>query len=190
MSENSKKKLLQQILIIVSGVAFLGFMVFPLAGLFNQSSQESQNAVRPDVAQGDVQQLQNQEQGYAEAYKREPNNPFVLQNLIKTRFQLYQITGKVEPLEGTIEPLEKLLKLTPPQEQKIVIQNLLQARLALYQKTNKIEMLKGTVQPLDKLIQLSPPEDQAKLKQIREVIKQEISHPKQRTQETPKSSNP
>ena len=101
-------KSLQKTLIFVSGAAFLGLMVFPLMSIFRSSPRQSTQLPEPETLPSE-QQLQEAEQGYEKVLAREPDNPVALQGLVKTRLQL-------NDLQGTIEPMEKLIELYPQEE--------------------------------------------------------------------------
>jgi predicted Zn-dependent protease len=108
-----RKKILQKILILFSAVAFGGSTIFALGGLFTQGNQpssvkNSQSQSTPAVEQ-QLQQLKVQESGYRKVLEREPNNPAALQGLAQIRLQL-------NDLAGAIDPLEKLVKLYPQEE--------------------------------------------------------------------------
>jgi hypothetical protein len=118
MPETSQKKPLQRILIIGSGLAFLGFMIGPLTQMFRSTPPASQPVANQPAA-SDYKQLQVQEEGYQKVLQREPENPVALQGLAQTRWQMYQATKTVESLEKTLDPLEKLIKVYP-KEKKLI----------------------------------------------------------------------
>lgn len=104
MPEKSTKKKLQRILIVASGLAFLGSTGVFLLGLFNNTSQSTQPI---QTQTGSIEEkLKQEEKGYEAVLQREPNNPAALQGLVQTRLQMGN-------LKGAIEPTEKLVKLYP-----------------------------------------------------------------------------
>lgn len=104
MPEKSTKKKLQRILIVASGLAFLGSTGVFLLGLFNNTSQSTQPV---QTQTGSIEEkLKQEEKGYEAVLQREPNNPAALQGLVQTRLQMGN-------LQGAIEPTEKLVKLYP-----------------------------------------------------------------------------
>ena len=104
-------KSLQKTLILLSGAAFLGLMTFPLMNMFRRSQRQQAQLPQQEAAPAPSQeQLQETEKGYETVLAREPNNPVALQGLVETRLQLNN-------LEGTIEPMEKLIELYPEEEQ-------------------------------------------------------------------------
>ncbi|MGK7872034.1 MAG: tetratricopeptide repeat protein [Xenococcaceae cyanobacterium] len=110
MSEKSKKKLLQRIMILVPGVAFLGFMVFPFIRMFHSPSQPQLERAATSETASIAQELQDRESGYELVLEREPENPVALQGLVETRLHM-------KDFEGAIEPMEKLVELYPEQEE-------------------------------------------------------------------------
>ena len=56
-----------------------------------------------------TQQLQKQARGYEVVLQREPKNQIALQGLVEIRLQM-------KDFEGTIEPMETLVRLNPEQE--------------------------------------------------------------------------
>ena len=122
MSENSQKKLLQRILLLGSGVAFVGssvaFMTMfgsrPQAQVPEQVVQSSQTNPTELIQQ----RLKAVEKGYKQILEQEPENRFALQGLAEIRIQM-------KDNEGAIEPIEKLIELYPEQEgYKKVLQEL------------------------------------------------------------------
>lgn len=97
--------MLQKVLIIGSGLAFLGTMVIPMFGMF----QTPQTAA-PTANQPSKDSLQAIAQGYEKVLAREPENPTALQGLAEVRL-------KMGDLKGAIPPLEKLVKLYPQETQ-------------------------------------------------------------------------
>jgi cytochrome c-type biogenesis protein CcmH/NrfG len=106
MSEElTAKKPLQRILIIVSGLAFLGSTIFGLISLFTNGAEKPQVATSQETTSVEAQ-LKTQADGYSKVLAREPNNPVALQGLAEAKL-------KLNDLEGAIDPLEKLVKLYP-----------------------------------------------------------------------------
>lgn len=110
MPEKSAKKKLQRILILASGLAFLGSTGVFLIGVFNNPSPSN-----PEIqTQTDSveEKLKQQEKGYEAVLQREPNNPAALQGLVETRLQMGNLQGAIEPTKKLIEiyPNEPKLK--------------------------------------------------------------------------------
>ena len=122
MSENSQKKLLQRILLLGSGVAFVGTSV----AFMTMFGSRPQAQVQEQVVQSSPtnpteliqQRLKAVEKGYKQILEQEPENRFALQGLAEIRIQM-------KDNEGAIEPIEKLIELYPEQEgYKKVLQEL------------------------------------------------------------------
>lgn len=109
MSDKSDKRLWKQVFVILSSCAFLGMMAFPLTALFRNPSQPSPAANSQASNPSAAEQIQAMEKGYEAVLEREPNNPVALQGLAEVRL-------KMNNLEGAIDPLEKLVKLYPEEE--------------------------------------------------------------------------
>lgn len=116
MTEKSKPKTIQRVLIIVASCAFLGTLVVPIVQMFGDASQPANNTATPNNTAA-YEQLQQKATGYEEVLKREPNNPMALNELAKTRYQMYQLKGSNEDLKKMVDPLEKLVKLYPEQKE-------------------------------------------------------------------------
>jgi predicted Zn-dependent protease len=114
MPEKDSKKTRQRIIMIISGLFFLGSVTIPLVGMFSgQSTPETGSNGQPGLnaeQEAMLEQLKAQEKGYQSVLEREPNNPVALQGLVQTRIQLGDA-------KGTIAPLEKLIQLYPDDEQ-------------------------------------------------------------------------
>jgi hypothetical protein len=117
MAEKSKPKTIQRVLIIVASCAFLGTLVVPIVDMFSKAYQPANNEATQDNISAAYEQLQQKATGYEEVLKREPNNPTALEELTKTRFQIYQLKGSKEDLQKAIVPLEKLVKLYPERKE-------------------------------------------------------------------------
>ena len=105
MSRTSKSNLLQRILIIASGLVFLGLMVIPLLESFGKKPNPT--AANPAAGQNteEQKQLLALAQGYEQVLKREPNNLTALQGLAGANI-------KLRNFEGALAPLEKLNQLS------------------------------------------------------------------------------
>ena len=117
MAEKSKPKTIQRVLIIVASCAFLGTLVVPIVEMFSNASQPANNEATQDNIAAAYEQLQQKATGYEEVLKREPNNPMALNELAKTRYQMYKLKGSNEDLNKMVAPLEKLVKLYPEQKE-------------------------------------------------------------------------
>lgn len=150
MSENSSQKLLQRILIVGSGLAFLGLMTFPLISLLNSSSQRSNQEnspqqsppATPALAPSVEKELKIQAEGYQKVLAREPDNLTALEGLAKAKLQL-------RDWQGAIEPLQKLSQKSP--ENPNILKALAQAHL-------QTQDWQGAIQPLEKLVKQYPQE--------------------------------
>jgi predicted Zn-dependent protease len=99
-----ERKKLTQVLIIVSGIAFLAGSVSGLSKLIGSSINEP--AVSEQPAQSQNAQLLAEEKGFLGVLQREPNNQTALKGLIDIRLQKGDAPG-------TKEALERLVKLDP-----------------------------------------------------------------------------
>ncbi len=159
MSGTSDRPLLQRILIILSGVAFLGTTVFFAASTFINRPQptDSEQPAPEGVAAGAArEQLEAQEVGYAAVLEREPDNLAALEGLARTRIEL----GK---LEAALEPLETLADQEPDNE------GLWQAIVAIQIQLQQYE---AALEPLDRLIELAPEDEE--LQQLRAQLQQQL----------------
>ena len=103
----SRRKRLIRIFTIISAISFLGSTGFNLVRMLANPAQPTQVSTQ---AEDFAQQLQAQVRGYEMVLQREPENQIALQGLVEIRLQM-------KDFEGTIEPLETLVKLNPEQEQ-------------------------------------------------------------------------
>jgi cytochrome c-type biogenesis protein CcmH/NrfG len=119
MSEQSSKKPLQRLFIILLSLPMLGFLIIPLSQIFQSPSPSSQASPQQTASSEplSLEQVKAEEQRALEILKQEPENPAALVGLVKARLAQSQIERSIEPLKGTIEPLEKLVKLDPQNEQ-------------------------------------------------------------------------
>jgi cytochrome c-type biogenesis protein CcmH/NrfG len=119
MTQNtsSQKPLVQRILIIFSGLAFLGTTAFGTASLFMDAFKEpTDNAKTAATAKNT--ELEAQAKGFETVLQREPDNQVALQGLVQTRI-------KMNDLQGAIAPMEKLIKLNPDNaEYKVLLEQI------------------------------------------------------------------
>ena len=106
--ENSKKSTFTKIVVIGSGIAFLGGSVLGIGGMI--SSSLDRPAANQNAAQSQNAQLQAEEKGFLTVLKREPNNQTALRGLVEIRMQRNDATG-------TKSALEQLVKLNPTNTQ-------------------------------------------------------------------------
>ena len=104
MTKSSPKKIFQKVFVILSGSAFI---IFSIAGVLRMlTSESSNNRNQEQQALSPAEQLQQQAEGYKLVLAREPDNPFVLQNLLAIYLQLGD-------LEAGLPLAEKLVVLEP-----------------------------------------------------------------------------
>lgn len=117
----SQKPLRQRIVIIVSFVSFFGSSVYGAVNLIKTSlNQPPENTAKaaesvPSTRELQDPQLQMQERDYELVLKQEPDNQIALKGLVEIRRQM-------NDSKGAIQPLEKLVKLNPEnQEYKMLL---------------------------------------------------------------------
>lgn len=124
----SRRHPLQRVVLIFSGLAFLGGTVFASLSLLGgqpgaQYGDSAPASVNPET--GEVEdQLTAIEAGYASVLEREPENLTALQGLVQARVEM----GK---LEEALEPLKTIQTLEPENSQ--VIQAIAAIHLQLQQ---------------------------------------------------------
>ncbi len=122
MFQKSRSPIIKVIL-LVAALAFVGFSIIPIFEGIRESQQVSGTptsaAATPDAQKNE---LQAQEKGYEVVLQREPDNQTVLRALIDTRLKLGNI-------KGTVEPLEKLVRLNPNDSQYAVLLAQVQQRV-------------------------------------------------------------
>lgn len=138
-----EKQTIQRIIVITSGLVFVGIMAFPMVGLFNNSSQQpnpNANQPTPALAPEIKKQLEGEVKGYAEVLKREPQNAAALAGLAKAQLQL-------KDWQASLVPLEKLSAIYP--KQPAIWQAIAQAKINLGD-------LNGAIAATEKLVKLEP----------------------------------
>lgn len=104
-----KPKRLQQVLILVSTIAFVGSTGLGAVSLFTTNPNANIEPANKVVEKSREEQLQVQIRGYETVLQREPDNQAALAGLVQLRLE-------IRDLQGAIAPLEKLVKLNPNQE--------------------------------------------------------------------------
>ena len=98
----------QKLIALIGTIGFGGSMLFTLVPLFKSGLQQQNQPEIIEVDSAEVQ-LKAQEKGYQMVLQREPDNLTALEGLLNVRLQLN------DP-KGAIEPLEKLVELSPERE--------------------------------------------------------------------------
>ena len=101
--KSSPKKIFKKVFVVLSGSAFI---IFSIAGVLRMLTSESSNQNQAQQTLSPAEQLQQQAEGYELVLAREPDNPFVLQNLLAIYLQLGD-------LEAGLPLAEKLVTLQP-----------------------------------------------------------------------------
>lgn len=101
-----KPKRLQQVLILVSGIAFVASTALGAVSLFTTNPKEKIDNAKIATEKSREEQLKSQIRGYESVLKREPENQSALEGLVKLQLQ-------VGNLQAAVPPLEKLVKLNP-----------------------------------------------------------------------------
>ncbi|MCX5961697.1 MAG: tetratricopeptide repeat protein [Cyanobacteria bacterium] len=100
--EKKRNRWLPRIVLAFSAVALLGVSVLPYLNT-PQNAPVSVNSPSPDAQR---KQFEDQLRGYESVLQREPENPNALRGIVDAKRGLNDI-------KGTVEPLEKLVKLNP-----------------------------------------------------------------------------
>ncbi len=123
------KKLLQRILVVVFGLAFVGSTGAVIIGsLLRKDTSVANSPVAETVSP--LEQLQAQAKGYEKVLAREPNNINALTSLVQIRLQ----TGD---LEGAIAPLDKLVEIYPEDTNLVALKA--QIKQELEKRSNESE---------------------------------------------------
>jgi hypothetical protein len=105
--EESKAKKAQKVIVILSGIAFLGSSVLGIGGLIASSLQEPTSSKNP--AQSQNAQLNAQEKGFLAVLKREPKNPTAIRGL----GEIVNMRMQQGDVPGTRATVEQLVKIDP-----------------------------------------------------------------------------
>jgi cytochrome c-type biogenesis protein CcmH/NrfG len=98
----------QKLMAFIGVIGFGGSTLFTLVPMFKDALQRQNQPETTEVNSAEVQ-LKAQEKGYQSVLQREPENLTALEGLVNVRLQLN------DP-KGAIEPLEKLVQLSPERE--------------------------------------------------------------------------
>jgi cytochrome c-type biogenesis protein CcmH/NrfG len=160
MTQNtsSQKPLVQRILIIFSGLAFLGTTAFGTASLFMDAFKEPTDSAKT-AATAKNTELEAQAKGFETVLQREPDNQLALQGLVQTRLQM-------NDTQGATALLEKLIQQNP--KNQIALEELAKVRLVTRDA-------KGALEPLEKLVELHPDREdyKAALAQVKQEVEKE-----------------
>ena len=116
------KKLLQRILVVVFGSAFVASTGAVIIGSLLSREPAAANYPAAEPA-NPLEQLKAQADGYEKVLAREPNNLNALYALVQIRLQ----TGD---LQGVIAPLDKLLTMYPEEPNLVALRVQIQQELA------------------------------------------------------------
>jgi hypothetical protein len=109
--EQSKSKKAQKVVVIISGIAFLGSSIAGVGGLIASSLQEP--AAKENVAQSQNAQLNAQEKGFLAVLQREPKNPTAIRGLS----EIVNLRMQQGDVPGTRATVEQLVKIDPTNKQ-------------------------------------------------------------------------
>ncbi|MEA5538835.1 tetratricopeptide repeat protein [Limnoraphis robusta Tam1] len=111
----------QKLIAFIGVIGFGGSTLFTLVPMFKDALQRQNQPEITEVDSAEVQ-LKAQEKGYKIVLEREPDNLTALEGLMNVRLELN------DP-KGAIEPLEKLVQLSPEREDYLVLLSELKQRL-------------------------------------------------------------
>ncbi|RMF20899.1 MAG: tetratricopeptide repeat protein [Cyanobacteria bacterium J083] len=127
MRKKNQTNPLKKIILILAGIGFLGSTItYALIGIFDNNTTTA-NVETNNQAIGVNSKLEAQAKSYEKILAREPNNPYVLSNLLQIRLQM-------QDYAGAIAPLETLVKLYPQDETLKAQLDLLKARVEQQRK--------------------------------------------------------
>ncbi|MEM8778683.1 MAG: tetratricopeptide repeat protein [Cyanobacteria bacterium P01_G01_bin.49] len=148
MSGSSTQKPFQRIVIVVSGLAFLGTMTLASFSFLRSPSHQQANSGNYPTAD---EQLQSVIEGYEKVLEREPDNPTAKHGLEQALRTLTATQIQAQNLDQAIPPMEKLVKLVPDNtEYQSVLAQMKQAQK--YAPPSETEQV-----PLDPNLQADPP---------------------------------
>ncbi len=114
MPEKSQNKLLKRIILLGSGIAFMGSSAVFLVGALNSTPQVRDEVVDSSPVESPRNEidarLKQRELGYQQILEKEPENRYALEGLGLVRIQM-------QDLPGAIEPIQKLTELYPETQQ-------------------------------------------------------------------------
>jgi hypothetical protein len=134
-------KKITKVVVLLSGVAFLGSSVAGIGGLI--ASSLKQPAAKENIAHSQDAQLQAQEKGFLGVLKREPNNPTALKGAI----EIWRLRIDKGDAKGVKTTIEGLVKSDPKNK---TYKELLAAIDKTIADTKKVGTLKESKQPSDK----------------------------------------
>jgi cytochrome c-type biogenesis protein CcmH/NrfG len=105
-AQTQRRQRTQRIFALISVVGFAGSLVFGMVSLYSSAFQSSP---QPIETISEESEFTEQIQGYQKVLEREPDNQAALEGLVS----LYL---KNNDFPGAIEPLEKLVKLSPDRQ--------------------------------------------------------------------------
>jgi hypothetical protein len=135
------KKTITKVVVLLSGVAFLGSSVAGIGGLIASSLQKPNPT--ENAAQSQDAQLLAQEKGFLGVLKREPNNPTALKGAI----EIWRIRIDQGDAKGVKTTIEGLVKSDPKNK---TYKELLAAIDKQIADTKKVGNLKESKQASDK----------------------------------------
>ncbi len=106
-SKATKAKKAQKVVVILSGIAFLGSSVAGIGGLIASSLQEP--TAKENPAQSQNAQLNAQEKGFLAVLQREPKNPTAIRGL----GEIIEMRMQQGDVPGTRATLVELIKIDP-----------------------------------------------------------------------------
>lgn len=104
------QKPIHRVFTLVSMAMFAGSLLLSMAQLYSSAFEQQPTEDAATAAKSNQTQLKAYEQGYERVLQREPENQVALRGLVDTRLQM-------KDAKGAKEPLEKLVKLNPQQQE-------------------------------------------------------------------------
>jgi hypothetical protein len=133
--EESKAKKAQKVIVILSGIAFLGSSVLGIGGLIASSLQEP--TPKENITQSQNAQLNAQEKGFLAVLKREPKNPTAISGL----GEIINMRMQQGDVPGTRATVEQLVKIDPTNQKYKEFLAAIDKQIA---DSKKMGTLKGT----------------------------------------------